>query len=235
MAKIHIKPDGSGVINDYVKMAINPFDEIAVEQALVLREQGQATQVTVLSIGPVGCVETLRHALALGADQAIHIQTDIPLLPLDIAKLITHIVQKDGFDLVIAGKQAIDNDCNQVGQMVAALLGWPQGTFISQVVVEGKTLLVKREVDHGIEQLRLVLPCVLTTDLRLNRPRYASLPNVMKAKNKPLETYTLEQLNFKPREGQKSLQIREPNSREGGITVASIQELIGHLKKEQVL
>ena len=235
MAKIHIKPDESGVVTDHVKMSMNPFDDIAVEQALVLREQGHATHVTVLSIGPVGCVETVRHGLAMGADSAIHVDCSDALEPLDIAHIITHLCKREAFGMVILGKQAIDNDCNQVGQMTASLLQWPQGTFASFVGVENKTVLVKREVDQGIEHLRLTLPCVITTDLRLNQPRYATLPNVMKAKSKPLETLTLSSLGYTPRQKQKPLRVRAPAAGRAGVQVASVQELVDRLKQAQVL
>ena len=235
MAKIRILPDGAGVAMDHVKMAINPFDEIAMEQAIVLKEQGHATQVVALSVGASGSVETLRHALALGADRAIHVSTQETLDSLDIAKLICHITQRDDFGLVILGKQAIDNDCNQVGQMLASLLQWPQGTFVSSVSVETGGLVIKREVDGGLEHLRLSLPAVLTTDLRLNQPRYASLPNVMKARTKPVETLTLEQMGYSPRLKQKTLRVSGPAQRGGGVQVASVQELVKCLKEAQVI
>ncbi len=235
MAKIRILPDERGVATDHVKMAMNPFDEIALEQAIVLKEQGQATQVVALSVGEVGCVETLRHALALGADAAIHINTSEILEPLDIAKLICQITLREGFGVVILGKQAIDHDCNQVGQMVASLLQWPQGTFISHVSVEAGGLMIKREVDGGIEHMRLSLPAVLTADLRLNQPRYASLPSIMKARSKPIETLTLAQMEYGPRLKQKTLRVSGPALRSGGIQVTSVQELVQCLKQAEVI
>src|SRR6059036_1617713 len=185
--KVRVRADGSGVETANVKMSMNPFDEIAVEEAIRLKEAGIATEIVVVSCGVQACQETLRTALALGADRAILVETEVELQPLAVAKLLRAIVQKESPQLVILGKQAIDDDCNQTGQMLAALLGWPQATFASKVEVEGGVAKVTREVDGGLETLALTLPAIVTTDLRLNEPRYASLPNIMKAKKKPIE------------------------------------------------
>src|SRR6266853_301752 len=185
--KVRVKADGSGVETANVKMSMNPFDEIAVEEAIRLKEAGTATEIVAVSCGMQACQETLRTALALGADRAILVETEVELQPLAVAKLLFAIAQKENPQLVILGKQAIDDDCNQTGQMLAALLGWPQATFASKLVIEGDAALVTREVDGGLETLKLKLPLVVTTDLRLNEPRYPSLPNIMKAKKKPLE------------------------------------------------
>src|SRR5881628_4051509 len=185
--KVRVRPDGSGVETANVKMSMNPFDEIAVEEAIRLKEAGTATEIVVVSCGVQACQETLRTALALGADRAILVETEVELQPLAVAKLLRAIVQKESPQLVILGKQAIDDDCNQTGQMLAALLGWSQGTFASKVVVSDGHVEVTREVDGGLQTVSLKLPAVITTDLRLNEPRYASLPNIMKAKKKPLE------------------------------------------------
>src|SRR6266705_2199525 len=185
--KVRVKADGSGVETANVKMSMNPFDEIAVEEALRLKEAGTATEVVAVSCGVQACQETLRTALALGADRAILVETDAELQPLAVAKLLRAIAQKENPHLVILGKQAIDDDCNQTGQMLAALLGWPQGTFASKVTLDGDAVTVTREVDGGLQTVKLKTPAIVTTDLRLNEPRYASLPNIMKAKKKPLE------------------------------------------------
>src|SRR6267143_5170839 len=192
--KVRVKADGSGVETANVKMSMNPFDEIAVEEAIRLKEAGTASEIVAVSCGVQACQETLRTALALGADRAILVETEVELQPLAVAKLLRAIVQKESPQLVILGKQAIDDDCNQTGQMLSALLGWSQGTFASKVKREGDRLLVTREVDGGLETVNLKLPAVVTTDLRLNEPRYASLPNIMKAKKKPIEQLTPEAL-----------------------------------------
>src|SRR6059036_534921 len=186
--KVRVKADGTGVETANVKMSMNPFDEIAVEEAVRLKEAGVATEIVVVSCGVQACQETLRTALAIGADRAILVDADAELQPLAVAKLLKAVSEREKPQLVILGKQAIDDDCNQTGQMLAALLGWPQGTFASKVVVEGSELLVTREVDGGLQTVKLKLPAIVTTDLRLNEPRYASLPNIMKAKKKPIET-----------------------------------------------
>jgi len=188
--KVRVRPDGSGVETANVKMSMNPFDEIAIEEAVRLREKGVATEVVAVSCGLATCQETLRTALALGADRAILVETDVELQPLAVAKLLQAIVAKEAPKLVILGKQAIDDDANQTGQMLAALLDWPQATFASKIDIAGEAATVKREVDGGLETLELKLPGIITTDLRLNEPRYATLPNIMKAKKKPLETTT---------------------------------------------
>src|SRR3984957_11870145 len=194
--KVRVKPDGSGVDLDNVKMSMNPFDEIAVEEAIRLRERGVATEIIAVSLGSAACQETLRTALAMGADRAILIETDTELEPLAVAKLLKQIVLKEEPLLVILGKQAIDDDSNQTGQMLAALLDWPQGTFASKVVIEGENASITREVDGGLQTVRLKLPAVVTPDLRLNEPRYASLPNIMKAKKKPIDDKTAADFGF---------------------------------------
>lgn len=228
--KIRVKPDESGVETTNVKMSINPFDEIAVEEALRLKEKGIATEVIVLSIGPKPVQDTIRHALALGADRGVHIETPDMPEPLAVAKALKTIVEKEGPTLVILGKQAIDDDCNQVGQMLAALLNWPQGTFASTVLIENEEALVTREVDGGLETVALKLPAVITTDLRLNTPRYASLPNIMKAKQKPLDILSAEDLGIDLTPRLKILKVTEPEPRKAGIKVNSVEELVGYLK-----
>ena len=188
--KIRVKADGSGVDLANVKMSMNPFDEIAVEEAVRLKEQGKATEVIAVTMGETKCQETLRTAMAMGADRAIHVVTDVALEPLAVAKLLAKIVEREKPEIVLLGKQAIDDDCNQTGQMLGALLGWPQGTFASKVALNGSAAEVTREVDGGLETLALTLPAIITTDLRLNTPRYATLPNIMKAKKKPIEELT---------------------------------------------
>ncbi len=232
--KIRVKADHSGVDLANVKMSMNPFDEIAVEEAIRLKEKNHVSEIVVVSIGPKNCQETLRQALALGADRAIHVETSEnqeTVEPLAVAKILTKICQDEQPNLVILGKQAIDDDCNQVGQMLASLLDWPQGTFISELGVDGGDLNITREVDGGLEKLRITLPAVVTTDLRLNTPRYASLPNIMKAKQKPLNTLTFESMgiDYKPR--LKTLKVMEPPVRQGGKKVGSVEELIVHIKK----
>ncbi|MGE3147636.1 MAG: electron transfer flavoprotein subunit beta/FixA family protein, partial [Pseudorhodoplanes sp.] len=188
--KIRVKPDGSGVEIGNVKMSMNPFDEIAVEEAIRLKEAGKATEVVAISVGPTQAAETLRTALAMGADRGIHVKTDASLEPLAVAKVLKHVVEMEKPGLVILGKQAIDDDCNQTGQMLAALLGWPQGTFASKIEIEESGFAVTREVDGGLQTVKLKGPAIVTTDLRLNEPRYASLPNIMKAKKKPIDEHT---------------------------------------------
>jgi electron transfer flavoprotein beta subunit len=234
--KVRVKPDGSGVDLQNVKMAMNPFDEIAVEEALRLKEAGKASEVVVVSIGPAQAAETIRTALAMGADRGILVKTDQPTEPLGVAKALRAVVAAEEPGLVILGKQAIDDDCNQTGQMLAALLGWPQATFASKLAVDGDAATVTREVDGGHETLRLTLPAIVTTDLRLNEPRYASLPNIMKAKKKPIDEKTPEELgvDFAPR--LKVLKVIEPKGQRSGKRVASAAELVDKLKNEaQVL
>src|SRR5438876_1729321 len=229
--KVRVKADGTGVETANVKMSMNPFDEIAVEEAVRLKEAGVATEIVVVSCGVQACQETLRTALALGADRAILVETEVELQPLAVAKLLRAIVQKENPRLVILGKQAIDDDCNQTGQMLAALLGWAQGTFASKIKVEGETLRVTREVDGGLETVALKLPAIVTTDLRLNEPRYASLPNIMKAKKKPIEEKTAADygVDIKPR--LEVIKTAEPPVRKAGVKVKSVTELVEKLKE----
>jgi electron transfer flavoprotein beta subunit len=230
--KVRVKPDGTGVETANVKMSMNPFDEIAVEEAVRLKEKGIATEVVAVSCGAAACQETLRTALALGADRAILVQTDAELQPLAVAKLLRAVAQKESPQLVILGKQAIDDDANQTGQMLAALLDWPQATFASKVDIAGTTVTVKREVDGGLETVEVTLPAVVTTDLRLNEPRYATLPNIMKAKKKALDTLTPEALgvDIAPRIG--TIKVTEPAKRKGGGRVVDVKELVAKLRNE---
>jgi electron transfer flavoprotein beta subunit len=230
--KVRVKPDGSGVELANVKMSMNPFDEIAVEEALRLKEQGKASEVVCVSIGPAQAAETIRTALAMGADRGILVKTDASVEPLTVAKLLKAVVTEEKPDLVILGKQAIDDDSNQTGQMLAALLGWPQGTFASKVAIEGGEVLVTREVDGGLQTVKLNLPAIVTTDLRLNEPRYASLPNIMKAKKKPIADKTPEAygVDIKPR--LEVMKTAEPPGRKAGAKVGSVAELVAKLKDE---
>ena len=230
--KVRVKPDGSGVDTANVKMSMNPFDEIAVEEAVRLRERGIATEIVAVSCGAQACQETLRAALAIGADRAILVQSDVELQPLAVAKLLAAVVARESPGLVILGKQAIDDDANQVGQMLAALLDWPQATFASKVDIAGGTATVKREVDGGLETVEMALPGVVTTDLRLNEPRYATLPNIMKAKKKPLDTLDPAGLGVDVAPRLKVLKVREPAPRKPGVRLASTAELIEKLKTE---
>ena len=230
--KIRAKADGSGVETANVKMSMNPFDEIAVEEAVRLKEAGTASEIIAVSLGAQACQETLRTALAMGADRAILVQTDAELQPLAVAKALKAVVEREQPRLVIMGKQAIDDDCNQTGQMLAALLGWPQGTFASKVVPGDGTVRVTREIDGGLETVELTLPAVVTTDLRLNEPRYASLPNIMKAKKKPLETLAPADLGVEVTPRLKTLKVAEPPRRQAGIKVSSVAELVDKLKNE---
>ena len=230
--KVRVKPDGSGVDTANVKMSMNPFDEIAVEDAVRLKEGGKATEIVVVSMGPAACQETIRTALAMGADRGILVQTDAELQPLAVAKLLKAIVAKENPNLVVLGKQAIDDDANQTGQMLAALLGWPQGTFASKVVLEADKATVTREVDGGLETVALKLPCVVTTDLRLNEPRYASLPNIMKAKKKPIETLAPDALGVDVAPRLVTLKVEEPPKRKGGAKVADVAALVDKLRNE---
>ena len=232
--KIRVKPDGSGIDLANVKMSMNPFDEIAVEEAVRLKEKGAATEVIVVSIGPAKAQETIRTALAIGADRGILIETadGSTIEPLAVAKLLKAVVDTEKPDLVILGKQAIDDDCNQTGQMLAALLGWPQGTFASKIETSASHLIVTREVDGGLETLKLTLPAVVTTDLRLNEPRYPSLPNIMKAKKKPLDMKKPADLNIDITPRLKVLKTTEPAQRKAGVKVANVAELVQKLKTE---
>src|SRR5260221_9610727 len=230
--KIRVKSDGSGVELANVKMSMNPFDEIAVEEALRLKEKGQATEIVVVSIGTAQAAETIRTGLAMGADRGILVKTDKPPEPLAVAKILKAIVEQEKPGLVIMGKQAIDDDCNQTGQMLAALTGWPQGTFASKVVIEGDSLLVTREVDGGLQTAKLKGPAIVTTDLRLNEPRYASLPNIMKAKKKPIDEKTPADFGVDVAPKLKVLKVMEPPKRQAGIKVKTVQELLDKLKNE---
>jgi electron transfer flavoprotein beta subunit len=230
--RIRVKADGTGVDLANVKMSMNPFDEIAVEEALKLREAGKAQEVVVVSAGPVAAQETLRSALAMGADRALLVETDVELQPLAVAKLLRAIVERESPRLVIAGKQAIDDDANQVGQMLAALLGWPQATFASKVTVEGDAITVTREVDGGLETVQSTLPAVVTTDLRLNTPRYATLPNIMKAKKKPLDVLKPEDLGVDVTPRLRTLKVEDPPRRKAGVMVKDVAELVDKLRNE---
>ena len=230
--KIRVKADQSGVELANVKMAMNPFDEIAVEEAVRLKEAGKATEIVAVSAGVAQCQETLRTAMAIGADRGILVESDVELQPLAVAKLLKALVDKEQPQLVILGKQAIDDDSNQTGQMLAALLGWPQATFASKVEVGGDGVQVTREIDGGLETLALPLPAVITTDLRLNEPRYATLPNIMKAKKKPLETVKPAELGVDVAPRLTTLKVVEPAARSAGIRVADVAQLIDKLKNE---
>ncbi len=232
--KIRVKPDGSGIELANVKMSMNPFDEIAVEEAVRLKEKSGAEEVVAVSIGPKKAQETLRTALAIGADRAIHVEVDegVQVEPLAVAKILKGIVDAENPNLVVMGKQAIDDDCNQTGQMLAALLGWPQGTFASKVVPEDGKVSVTREIDGGLETVSLNLPAVVTTDLRLNEPRYPSLPNIMKAKKKPLESKAPGDYGVDIAPRLKILNTAEPATREAGIKVESVADLVEKLKTE---
>ncbi len=230
--RVRVKADLSGVEKDNVKMSMNPFDEIAVEEAIRLKEQGIATEIFVVSIGSQSCQETLRTAMALGADRGILVETQTEVEPLGVAKILKKIVEKETPDLIIMGKQSIDGDNNQTPQMLAALLQWPQGTFASKINLHEGALEVTREIDGGLETLKLDLPAIVSTDLRLNEPRYASLPNIMKAKRKPLQSFTLDELNVEIRPHVEILKVENPPKRKSGVKVASVQELVDKLKNE---
>ena len=230
--KVRVKSDKTGVELANVKMSMNPFDEIAVEEAIRLREAGTASEVVAISMGEAKCTETIRTAMAMGADRGIHVLTDAELQPLSVAKLLVALAKKENPDLVILGKQAIDDDCSQTGQMVAAMLNWPQGTFASKVAIAEKNVHVTREIDGGLETLELALPAVITTDLRLNEPRYASLPNIMKAKKKPIEEIRPEDLDVDVTPRIRTLRVDDPPPREGGRKVSSVSELVDKLKNE---
>ena len=230
--KVRVKADNSGVELANVKMAMNPFDEIAVEQALRLKEAGGAEEVVVVSIGPAQNQETIRTALAMGADRGIHIEASHDIEPLAVAKLLKAVVEREAPGLVLVGKQAIDDDCNQTGQMLAALLGWAQGTFVSALEVAGDKAKIVREVDGGLEHLEIKMPAIVSVDLRLNEPRYASLPNIMKAKKKPLDSLTVDELGVDIRPRLTIVKVEEPAAREAGIKVADVKELVEKLKNE---
>jgi electron transfer flavoprotein beta subunit len=230
--KIRVKADGSGVELGNVKMSMNPFDEIAVEEAIRLKEQGKATEIVCASIGPAQAAETIRTALAMGADRGILVKAEAGLEPLAVAKILKAIVEAEKPDLVLLGKQAIDDDCNQTGQMLAALLGWSQGTFASKIVIEGSDLLVTREVDGGLQTVKLKAPAIVTTDLRLNEPRYASLPNIMKAKKKPIDEKTPDAYGVDVKPRLEVLKTAEPSGRKAGVKVASVADLVARLRNE---
>jgi electron transfer flavoprotein beta subunit len=230
--KVRVKPDQSGVDTANVKMSMNPFDEIAVEEAVRLKEKGIATEVVAVSCGLAACAETLRTALAIGADRAILVESDADLQPLAVAKLLQAIVAREAPQLVLMGKQAIDDDANQTGQMLAALLGWPQATFASKLEIAGGRATVKREVDGGLETVEMALPAVITVDLRMNEPRYATLPNIMKAKKKPLDTQTPSALGVDVAPRLTTLKVVEPPARKGGGKVADVKELVAKLRSE---
>jgi electron transfer flavoprotein beta subunit len=230
--KIRVKPDGSGVELANIKMSMNPFDEIAVEEAVRLKEQGKATEIVAVSIGPQQAGETIRTALAMGADRGILVKTDATVEPLAVAKILAKVVEQEKPDLIIMGKQAIDDDANQTGQMLAALLGWPQGTFAFKVAVNEGSIDVTREVDGGLQTVGLKLPAIVTTDLRLNEPRYASLPNIMKAKKKPLDETSPETLGVDVSPRLKVIKTAEPGGRKAGVKVGSVAELVQKLKVE---
>ena len=233
--KVRVKPDGSGVDLTNVKMSINPFDEIAVEEAVRLKEHGAATEVIAVSIGPAASEEALRSALAIGADRGVLIQHEGELEPLAVAKTLQQIIAEEAPGLVILGKQAIDYDCDQTGQMLAGLLGWPQGTFASKVAIEGERAVVTREVDAGHQTVSLRLPAIVTADLRLNEPRYASLPSIMKAKKKPIARKTLASMNIDATPRLEILKMAEPPHHKAGAKVASVQELVKKLKEAGVV
>ncbi|MGI4797810.1 MAG: electron transfer flavoprotein subunit beta/FixA family protein [Janthinobacterium lividum] len=230
--KVRVKADGTGVETAGVKMSMNPFDEIAVEEAVRLKEKGIATEIVAISMGVAACGETIRTALAMGADRGILVQTDVPLEPLAVAKLMKAICEKEQPGLIIMGKQAIDDDMSATGQMLAALLGWPQGTFASKIDVADGTLTVTREIDGGLETLALTLPAIITTDLRLNEPRYASLPNIMKARKKPVETMAPADLGVDPAPRLTMIKCVEPPHRKAGQKVGSVAELVQKLRTE---
>jgi len=230
--RVRPRADGTGVDTSNLKMSMNPFDEIAVEEALRIREQGHAKEVVLLSLGGPACKETIRAGLAMGADRGIHVETEAEIQPLDAAKLIKAVAEQVQPGLILLGKQAIDDDSNQTGQMLSALLGWGQGTFACKVKIEEGSVLVTRETDAGTQTLRLKLPAVLTTDLRLNEPRYAKLPDIMKAKKKPMETLTPETLAVELKPRLRLLQVADPAVREAGILVKNATELLSKLRHE---
>jgi len=230
--KVRIKSDGSGVETNNVKMSMNPFCEIAVEEAIRLREAGVAEEVVVVSLGDASCQEQLRAALALGADRALHVETASELEPLNVAKLLHAVMKNEAPGLVLLGKQSIDSDNNQVAQMLAALARRPQGTFASKIEMQGESVLVTREIDGGLETLKLQLPAIISTDLRLNEPRYASLPNIMKAKRKPLDVTTPQALGVSLKTHHQTLQLQPPPQRQAGVILSSVTELVDKLKNE---
>jgi electron transfer flavoprotein beta subunit len=233
--RIRVKPDGSGVATEGLKMSINPFDEIALEEALRIRERGDASEVFVVTIGSSDCQQQLRTGLAMGADRAILIQADVSIEPLTAARTFLKIIERESPELVILGKQAIDDDCNQTGQMLSALWGRPQGTFASNLEFKGETISVTREVDAGLEVIDVDLPAVITTDLRLNEPRYVKLPDIMKAKKKPMETIDLSDLGIDSTPSFRTIQYESPPARQKGVMVNDVFELVGALKEKGLM
>jgi electron transfer flavoprotein beta subunit len=230
--QIRVKEDGSGVNTDNVKMSTNPPDDNAIEEAVKLKEEGKVKEIIAVTVGEEKAQETVRKALAVGADRGIHVKTDDYIEPLGIAKILKKVVEKEKPDMVFLGKQAIDDDCNQTGQMLAAILGWPQGTFASKINLKDKTMEVVREIDEGLETLEINLPAVVTCDLRLNEPRFASLPNIMKAKKKPIDQMVAKDLGVDTSNRIQQLKVEEPPKRKGGIKVSSVAELVSKLKNE---
>ncbi|MDC6483179.1 electron transfer flavoprotein subunit beta/FixA family protein [Candidatus Pelagibacter sp.] len=230
--QVRVKEDGTGVVTDNVKMSSNPPDDNAIEEAVKIKEAGKATEIIAITVGEEKSQDTVRKALAVGADRGILIKTEGTVEPLAVAKVLQKIVEKEKPDLVFMGKQAIDDDCNQTGQMLSALLNWPQATFASKIEVKEKTLEVTREIDEGLETIEVNVPAIVTCDLRLNEPRYASLPNIMKAKKKPLEILTAEELGIDTKPRVQQIKVEEPPKRKAGIKVANVAELVSKLKNE---
>ena len=230
--QVRVKEDGTGVVTDNVKMSSNPPDDNAIEEAVKIKEAGKATEIIAITVGEEKSQDTVRKALAVGADRGILIKTEGTVEPLAVAKALQKIVEKENPDLVFMGKQAIDDDCNQTGQMLSALLNWPQATFASKIEVKEKTLEVTREIDEGLETIEVNVPAIVTCDLRLNEPRYASLPNIMKAKKKPLEIVTAEELGIDTKHRVQQIKVEEPPKRKAGIKVANVAELVSKLKNE---
>ena len=230
--QIRVKEDGTGIVTDNVKMSTNPPDDNAIEEAVKIKEAGKATEIVAVTIGEEKAQETVRKALAVGADRGIHVKVDGVVEPLAVAKILQKIVDKEKPDLVFMGKQAIDDDCNQTGQMLSALLNWPQATFASKIEIKDKTLEVTREIDEGLETIEVNLPAIVTCDLRLNEPRYASLPNIMKSKKKPLEILTAADLGVDTTPRVQQIKVEEPPKRKAGIKVSSVAELVQKLKNE---
>ena len=230
--QIRVKDDNSGIVTENVKMSTNPPDDNAIEEAVKIKEAGKATESVAITIGDDKAQETVRKALAVGADKGIHVKVDGPIEPLAVSKILQKIVEKENPDLVFMGKQAIDDDCNQTGQMLAALLNWPQATFASKIEVKDKSLEVTREIDEGLETIEVNIPAIVTCDLRLNEPRYASLPNIMKAKKKPLETLNASDLAIDTKPRIEQIKVEEPPKRKAGIKVSSVAELVQKLKNE---
>jgi len=230
--KVRVKADNTGVELANVKMSMNPFDEIAVEEAVRMKEAGTVDEIIAVSLGVAQCQETIRTALAMGADRGVLVLTEDELQPLVVAKMLKQLVDRESPDIVILGKQAIDDDANQTGQMLAALLGWPQGTFASKIELKNKKATITREIDSGLEIINLNTPCIITTDLRLNEPRYASLPNIMKAKKKPIDTLSPDDLGIDTTPRLLTLKVEEPEKRSGGVKVADVSELIDKLRNE---